>query len=55
MVTSLKSFKEVSLATMWNLPKGLNFQSFVSAFDKLKSNFLNSLYLTIPATIISIE
>lgn len=53
MVTSLKSFKEVSLATMWNLPKGLNFQSFISAFDKLKGNFLNSLYLTIPATVIS--
>ncbi len=38
---------------MWELPKSLNFQSFVEAFDKLKGNILNSLYLTIPATIIS--
>jgi glucose/mannose transport system permease protein len=53
VVTSLKSFKEVSLATMWDLPKSLNFQGFISAFNKLKGNILNSLYLTIPATIIS--
>jgi len=53
LVTSLKSFEQVSLATMWDLPKGLNFQSFVSAFDKLKGNILNSLYLAVPATIIS--
>jgi glucose/mannose transport system permease protein len=52
-VTSLKSFGEINLATMWNLPKSLNFGGFLSAFSKLKNNILNSLYLTIPATIIS--
>ncbi len=52
-VTSLKSFEDVNIATMWNLPKSLNFQSFISAFGQLKKNILNSLYLTIPATIIS--
>lgn len=53
VTTSLKSFEQVSLAKMWDLPVGLNLDSFVSAFSKLKNNILNSIYLTIPATIIS--
>ena len=31
LVTSLTSFAEVNLATMWNLPSGLNLDSFRSA------------------------
>ena len=61
LVTSLKSFAEVSLYQMWNLPKSLHFDSFVKAwagskaegFRGLDVNFMNSVYLTIPATIIS--
>jgi glucose/mannose transport system permease protein len=68
LVTGLKSFEEVSLATMWKLPSTLSLDSFVkawtggaaaegygglAAFGGLGKNFVNSLYLTIPATLIS--
>jgi len=59
--TSLKSFAEVNLKDMWNLPKSISFESFVQAWKGdlsrglrgLSQNFLNSLYLVIPATILS--
>lgn len=61
LVTSLKSFQEVSLKTMWNLPTRPSFESFARAWkgDRarglrgLSQNFMNSVYLTIPATLIS--
>jgi glucose/mannose transport system permease protein len=62
LVTGLKSYAEVSLSTMWNLPSSLSLDSFVKAwaggpaaegYGGLSKNFVNSLYLTIPATIIS--
>ncbi|HKV43673.1 MAG TPA: carbohydrate ABC transporter permease [bacterium] len=60
-VTSMKSFAEVSLARMWDLPSGLYFASFAQAWlgnaahgqRGLGGNFLNSIKLTIPATLIS--
>lgn len=59
IVTGMKSFAEVSLATMWNLPSGIHFDSFQKAWfgepsagiRGLNSNFLNSILLAIPATI----
>ena len=61
VVTGMKSFTEVSLARMWDLPSGLHFDSFTKAwfgseqegFRGLSGNFLNSVYLAIPATILS--
>ena len=68
LVTGLKSFEEVSLSTMWKLPSTFSVDSFVkawtggeaaegygglAAFGGLGKNFVNSLYLTIPATILS--
>ncbi|MEA2087496.1 MAG: carbohydrate ABC transporter permease [Candidatus Caldatribacteriota bacterium] len=61
VVTGMKSFAEVSLDTMWNLPFSLNFNSFTLAwvgsikqgFRGLSGSFLNSVLLVIPATIIS--
>jgi glucose/mannose transport system permease protein len=68
LITGMKSFAEVSLSRMWALPSGLHFDSFVKAwtggaaaegfgdlarFGGLGKNFRNSLYLTVPATIIS--
>lgn len=60
-ITSMKSFAEVSLYRMWDLPSGLSFDSFSKAwlgspkegFRGLGVNFLNSVYLTVPATILS--
>lgn len=49
VMTGLKSFQEVSLATMWELPSGLNVDNFVAAFNQLRPNLINSLLLTVPA------
>lgn len=59
--TSLKSFQQVSLRDMWNLPKSITLQSFIRAWKGnpstglrgLSQNFMNSVYLVIPATLIS--
>ncbi|OQA39692.1 MAG: L-arabinose transport system permease protein AraQ [Chloroflexi bacterium ADurb.Bin325] len=59
VITGMKSFAEVSLATMWDWPSGIHFDSFVKAWfgspsegiRGLNSNFMNSIYLAIPATL----
>ena len=61
VVTSMKSFAEISLARMWGLPSGLYFSSFAQAWAGsaahgirgLGGNFLNSVKLTVPATLLS--
>jgi glucose/mannose transport system permease protein len=53
VITGLKSFSEVNLATMWNLPASINFDNFAEAFGKLAPNFANTLLLVLPVTIIS--
>jgi glucose/mannose transport system permease protein len=59
IITGMKGFQEVSLARMWDLPSGLHFDSYIKAWfgnrsqgiTGLGNNFLNSLLLTIPATL----
>lgn len=53
IVTSLKPLDEVSLATMWTLPTAIDFSSYTEAFSKLAPNIMNSIYLVIPATLLS--
>lgn len=61
LITGMKSFDQVSLARMWDLPSGLHFDSFIQAWlgkpsegvRGLSENFVNSVYLVIPATILS--
>jgi glucose/mannose transport system permease protein len=61
LVTGLKSFTEVSLDRMWALPQTFSLDSFrdawfgneSSAIPGIGQNFVNSLRLTIPATLIS--
>ncbi len=61
VVTSLKSYAEVNLATMWDLPRGFSLDSFREAWfgsavkgtQGLADNFWNSAKLVIPGTIIS--
>lgn len=63
LVTGLKSFQEVSLDRMWNLPQGFSLESFRDAWfgnqhtaiNGLSANFYNSLLLTVPATLISAQ
>jgi glucose/mannose transport system permease protein len=53
LTTSLKSFSEVSLSKMWDLPTGFSLDSFGGAWEVLSRSFLNSIYLVVPATVIS--
>ncbi len=63
LITGLKSISEVSLDRMWDLPRSLSLDSFVRAWfgevtpngkiDGLAPNFLNSVLLAVPATIVS--
>lgn len=49
----LKASQNVSLSTMWNLPEALTGGGFAEAWEKLRTNMLNSLIMVIPATLIS--
>lgn len=53
IITSLKSFDQVSLSRMWELPTGLSFQSFERAWEVMQNSFWNSIQLVVPATVIS--
>ncbi len=60
-ITGMKSFEEVSLARMWDLPSGFHFDSYIKAWlgseaeglRGLSGSIMNSFYLAIPATLIS--
>jgi glucose/mannose transport system permease protein len=59
--TGFKSYQEVSLSTMWSLPTSISLDSFAKAwfgsvsegFRGLSGNFMNSVWLTIPAALLS--
>ena len=53
VVTSLKSFEEVSRSTLWELPRSPTLEAFGSAFEKLAPSFFNSVLLVVPATVLS--
>lgn len=61
VITGMKSFQEVSLARMWDWPSGFHFDSYAKAWNGkqeegisgLAPNFLNSVYLAVPATLLS--
>ena len=53
VVTALKPYEDVSVATMWELPSGLNFGSFAYAWERVAPNFWNSVMITVPAALIS--
>jgi glucose/mannose transport system permease protein len=53
VVTSLKSFFDVSHSTPWQLPVAPTLDSYVNAFRTLAPSFFNSVMLVVPATLIS--
>lgn len=53
LVTGFKSFAEIDLQTMWNLPKGIHFDNYVEAFSQLAPSLWNSFIMVIPAAVIS--
>jgi glucose/mannose transport system permease protein len=62
LCTSMKSFAEVNLKGTWNFPKNKFFEIFILTWrgnpyrDLIgpSQNFINSIYLVMPATIISV-
>jgi glucose/mannose transport system permease protein len=53
LVTGFKSFAEVDLKTMWNLPSGIYFDNFIEAYGTLSPSLWNSFIMVIPAALIS--
>lgn len=53
LITGFKSFAEVDLAHMWDLPKGIAFDNFIEAFNKLAPYLWNSFKMVVPTAIIS--
>ena len=53
LVTSVKSLNEVQVSSMWALPKLLTTEGFKTAWTKMIRGVLNSILMTVPATIIS--
>jgi glucose/mannose transport system permease protein len=51
VLTSVKTFAEADLSRMWDLPSGISFSGLDEAWSALSPNFMNSIYLVIPATI----
>ncbi|MBI3166644.1 MAG: carbohydrate ABC transporter permease [Chloroflexi bacterium] len=53
LVTGFKSFAEIDLKTMWNLPKGIAFDNYVEAWKNLAPHLKNSFLMVIPAALLS--
>ena len=61
LVTGLKSFQDVNITTMWRFPTRFGLGSFIKAWvgspnqgmNGLAQNFMNSIYITVPATLLS--
>jgi glucose/mannose transport system permease protein len=53
LITGFKSFDEIDLKTMWDLPRGIAFDNFVEAFSKLAPSLGNSFLMVIPSALIS--
>jgi glucose/mannose transport system permease protein len=53
LITGLKPFEDVNLATMWDLPTRIDLSNFGAAFERLAPNLVNSVLLAIPAALIS--
>lgn len=53
LVTGFKSFAEVDLKTMWNLPQGIHFDNYIEAYSQLAPSLWNSFIMVIPAAVIS--
>jgi len=53
LVTGFKSFEEIDLQTMWNLPRGLALDNYIEAYGSLAPSLWNSFLMVIPAALIS--
>ena len=53
IITSLKSAAELARTTVWDMPMSPSLESYATAFQALAPSFFNSIYLVVPATLVS--
>jgi len=53
LVTGFKGGDEISLKTMWDLPRNFSLDNYKKAYELLSPNLWNSLNIVIPAAILS--
>src|SRR3989440_2096854 len=53
IVTPLKGLAELPRSPVWELPKAADLSSYSTAFTALAPSFFNSVFLVVPATILS--
>ena len=53
LVSGMKPYKDVTIASMWDLPHSFYLGSFVEAWGHVSPNFWNSIQITVPAALIS--
>ncbi len=53
VITGLKPYTDVNVTRMWELPRGLYFEGFIGAWQRVSPNFWNSIVITVPAALIS--
>ena len=52
-ITSLKPFEDITFSTMWAMPKGFYLDGIVQAWTYVSQNFISSIIVTVPASILS--
>ncbi len=53
LITGLKTYDQVNIATMWAFPNPISLDGFTQAWEKVAPNFKNSILITVPAALIS--
>jgi glucose/mannose transport system permease protein len=53
LITGMKTYDQVNIATMWAFPNPISLDGFAQAWEKVAPNFKNSIVITVPAAIIS--
>lgn len=53
LTTGFKSFEEIDLRNMWDLPNTIAFDNYLEAWTKLSPSLWNSFAMVIPASLIS--
>jgi len=52
-ITALKPYARVDYTKMWELPRSLDLTGFLTGWEKVAPNFINSVIITVPAAVIS--
>jgi glucose/mannose transport system permease protein len=53
VITALKPYARVNIIQMWDLPQSIDLTGFITAWQAVAPNFINSVIITVPAAILS--